>query len=739
MNTRPATVRGLRADCRGLATSIAYPVIRYRMSGWEHEFSGAKFTHLGDEPEYPARLSSHYGKWPGQLSAFACQGITTPDPSGKRALSLICQEDDEMTRTNTPWTLLSTTMFLAASLSLSGCGGSSSDPADDTTPSDNDEPTPATIVFEGKVTDEPIANADVRLLVDGKEFETSADENGQYTLEIRYGDLDPEALVEIRGTGTGDQDFVEFITVPGSLDSLLALSQATDEENQVRLTAADYRRMNVTNVSSTRYVLSREANDGEPFASELELIEAEDQINTTQLLEFSAMIKVFVDDPDASFSKTRVGNQKSFSKFEAGTTLTLLEDKEAREQSLEDVKTNHSDSFELATDEIINDEDVIASYDEESTPPVYRTHLNFRYGFIQGDYYEFDNDGRGFYANGSGSTGFDWTLDGSKVQITFDAPVTIEGFCRKEGFTHQVRCISEYDSFKLTMLDEGVTADALVIERSGTRSYPDEPGLDPESVDDKAEKTGTKPEGLDTYAADEFTGTTWAMPTAGMTSLRTDGAVAGSDRLAFTDETNGTGAALGTFNWSVSNDRVAVEFGDNSNVTYSRMKDDGTVVWTHALLQLPDESFISTVSPSVVKDPDYMPTGTELADRIYAQHGNSNQFQFQLDAGGTGANQRWDQEGNRLPDTKVDWQLVGTAPDQRIEISYWHDPDHDFFGREADCPSTACFKYHTRIWHLMAERNRRLQVEEILRWDFDGDGTVDQINRRPIFYGIENL
>jgi phosphatidate phosphatase APP1 len=72
------------------------------------------------------------------------------------------------------------------------------------------------LTLEGTVTDEPIANAQVSATVAGQTFTTTADADGNYSLDIEIEETDAaNAFITLNARGTGDQAIVEYTSLDG--------------------------------------------------------------------------------------------------------------------------------------------------------------------------------------------------------------------------------------------------------------------------------------------------------------------------------------------------------------------------------------------------------------------------------------------------------------------------------------------------------------------------------------------
>jgi hypothetical protein len=165
------------------------------------------------------------------------------------------------------------------------------------------------VTLVGIVTDDPVANAVVTVEAGEHVFETLTDSAGAYSvdLRIRTSDLDNDVLLTITGRGVGSQNGVELRSVVGRLGDILDQSGGDEV-----LTSDENRRLNVTHLSTARYLFATDNNGGAMPANASDLALAEAAIDIDELLDVAGLIKLIVDD---GFITIPTGE----------TTLSLLE------------------------------------------------------------------------------------------------------------------------------------------------------------------------------------------------------------------------------------------------------------------------------------------------------------------------------------------------------------------------------------------------------------------------------
>ena len=192
------------------------------------------------------------------------------------------------------------------------------------------------VVISGAVVDEPIPNALVTVIIGDLVFETVADGNGNYTIELEFKDNNLVAL--ITAVGTGDYSAVEFKSYLGDGESLQRAAGAdgiisSDENDNV----------NVTNISTAEYVLIADVlEEGGEVTSQEQLDEITSQLDVNEVLEIAAVIKAVVDEGAELPEGT-------------DTVLDLLLDKEATDDFVDDLLEENPDVINDLVQAIIDD------------------------------------------------------------------------------------------------------------------------------------------------------------------------------------------------------------------------------------------------------------------------------------------------------------------------------------------------------------------------------------------------
>ena len=266
------------------------------------------------------------------------------------------------------------------------------------------------LTLTGKVTDKPIAKATVTIEVGDKTFEAVADEQGNYSLPITVTDSTAIVKMTAKGSEAEGEGFIEFISIPGSFGSLI---ESAGDDNE--LSSDENFAMNVTNVTTAKFVLMTEANDGKEVSSLEEIQTAEKSISSDALLEVAAVIKLIVDNQEYNLPDT------------SSSLLDFVKAKDEYNSFVETVVAGNAQSNPLKTaiESIIDDKDLVEAVDVDAMSSLYYTIPDALPGFLArgGDAYEFEKDGTGRYVNDLAATAFTWlkNTDGD-IELTFPEP-----------------------------------------------------------------------------------------------------------------------------------------------------------------------------------------------------------------------------------------------------------------------------------------------------------------------------
>ena len=262
----------------------------------------------------------------------------------------------------------------AALVTLAGCGGSNSPT--------NVVPVPS-LMLSGVVTDNPVQDATVMATVNGQTF--TADQptglDGSYQIEISSSD--PDALVRLEAVDPSGQTRLSAI-----VDSYEAIEEAVEDPTEDE----DF---NITNITTAQEVLATRLTDDGSIDSKEELVDAVSRVETDDLLEVSAAIKLVVENIDGVTLPGDVADTLELAEAIVNGDSTFIED----------VEQSAPGALDDAIDLVLSDGNATIRWVANSVPGVYVSEDSASiFAFFAG--------GFGFtQSNGEGSAAtFDWQV-----------------------------------------------------------------------------------------------------------------------------------------------------------------------------------------------------------------------------------------------------------------------------------------------------------------------------------------
>ena len=282
--------------------------------------------------------------------------------------------------------------LIVAILFVAGCGSSSS--------SNNSAGNQETVTLSGSVTDRPIQDATVTATVDGQTFTADQPTASDGSYQIQISSDDPDALVRLEAVDPSGQTRLSAI-----VDSFEAIEEAVEDPSQDE----DY---NITNITTAQEVLATQNTEDGSIDSKEELIDAVARVQTDDLLEVSAAIKLVVDGVDGVTLPAGVDDTKDLAAAIVSGESTFIES----------VEQSAPGALDNAIDLVLSDGNATIPWDPDSVPGVYVSQDNAAI-------FAFLADGSGFaQPEGEGSgTMFDWQVDGDGLLELFYADSTGSG------------------------------------------------------------------------------------------------------------------------------------------------------------------------------------------------------------------------------------------------------------------------------------------------------------------------
>ncbi|KZN49896.1 hypothetical protein N476_17985 [Pseudoalteromonas luteoviolacea H33] len=260
--------------------------------------------------------------------------------------------------------------------------------------------------ISGKVTDQPIENANVKAQIGDKAFTAVANSLGEYTLAINL-EQGEEAyaneLVKLSATGQDKQSFVEFVSQLGSL-SQLSLAAGDDEV----LDAEEQFGVNVTNVTTAEFVLLSKFDDA--FNSNELLEQRKLSVSAKEKLDIATLLKAIVDNDTVDLPDGYA------------TTLELVKDENVATQYLAQLKEEQPELIERTIDALKSDTDLLQPAEIILDEVLWVTEPDFQYGIYFG--LELNDENTGYYISDERHE-VSWERENNRVVITFLEPVIL--------------------------------------------------------------------------------------------------------------------------------------------------------------------------------------------------------------------------------------------------------------------------------------------------------------------------
>ncbi len=514
-----------------------------------------------------------------------------------------------------------TVFALLLASQLAGCGGSSgsggsASPPPSTPPGGNEPPAPTmlSLKLEGRVTDEPIANAEVTATIGGETFTTTADENGDYSLDVEIEEESADAFVVLSARGVGAQSFVEFMSLAGSFQSLL--DQAGDDAT---LSSDEDFSTQITNVSTAEAVLLQQANGGNPVTSDAALLTLSNAVNAQDVLDLAAAIKLTVDNPD------------TYPMPEGQTSiLELALDATARTQFINEVYTKDPAAFASTQAAIVQDAGLakpISLEDDLSfTAALLSSDPDFSFNYT-GRIVHFDllEGGIGFTSSETYDVPLTWVLDGSKIVVTYESPIETISYdtenCVGDGGVRQVEAHYVSEGATIAFLSDKTVA----ITEANDITYADCASLEPRTgVTSTQARTILTMDSFSVIDIEEMIGEgqTFYVYDAAQGQVVADIAYLAADGTGTTRLTNQT------FTWSLDDTgkMISVDFADTTHAEYFSLRDidefASDIMWE---VRTPNDGPVYMgAGASVFLDPEYAiptPLTEEAVAGTYYQFG----------------------------------------------------------------------------------------------------------------------
>ncbi|TMP80025.1 hypothetical protein CWB73_12160 [Pseudoalteromonas phenolica] len=262
----------------------------------------------------------------------------------------------------------------------------------------------SSVTITGIVTDKPIVNANLTIFAGSASVNAFADETGRYTATFSVDESEADSLVQIRATGLGDQDNVEFVS---QLNSMNKLVEQAGEDGE--LISDENFGVNITNVSTAEYALL--TREGETFSTDEELQQALLNVDAEEKLKLAALIKIVVDNDDYELPEG------------VESTLDLVDDAATAAQFETEVNARDSEIIKKTEEEIKNDDDLVSG-NTGSLVGDYIIH-NPQYVTTAAYHLTLAEDGKGTVAAVNQVDISSWTNTDGNVELVLAVPLII--------------------------------------------------------------------------------------------------------------------------------------------------------------------------------------------------------------------------------------------------------------------------------------------------------------------------
>ncbi|KZN65042.1 PKD domain-containing protein [Pseudoalteromonas luteoviolacea] len=305
------------------------------------------------------------------------------------------------------------------------------------------------VTITGLVTDGPIPNAGLTIIIGDQNFELAADAEGKYTYTLDVDESMEDDLVRIRAKGGTTQSEVEFYS---QLPSFASIQSQAGEDGV--LDKDDNFGVNITNVTTSEYALiTKEV--GIPQSQSV-LNQALVGIDADEKLTLAALIKIVVDgEGDDAFDLPPGVN----------STFDLVSSQTAVDDLTNTINEQNPSLIDSTKNEIKDDGDLVDSGQTGITGDfLIGSTSRFEDLFLEAT---FSADNTGTFADYS-SGNITWTQnEQGLVSITFVGDVRSNGFPCTDSGGSQLVCQFKYKSATFSVIDENPIAKAISINFIG--------------------------------------------------------------------------------------------------------------------------------------------------------------------------------------------------------------------------------------------------------------------------------
>ncbi len=285
------------------------------------------------------------------------------------------------------------------------------------------------VALKGKVTDNDIPNAEVSVIIGDRQFTATADENGNYTVDLSVDDSLADSVITVTASGTEEQNQqnVELISNVSSVQN--AVDSAGEDgilDNEESST------VNVTNVTTVIDALMRDANGGEPVADAEDLDNLSHSYEPELVLPMSGCLKAVIDNglplPELPENPDGTSPRPLTNTAELARNLTGIS------QCITDIANDEDlELADLITD-VIQDPDLVSSgfdADDEGFESTY--YFKGPDGEFWGDRLKLNEDGTGEILNVAFRSDITWQANDSGLILTYPDGIKVGTYTDPNG------------------------------------------------------------------------------------------------------------------------------------------------------------------------------------------------------------------------------------------------------------------------------------------------------------------
>lgn len=592
------------------------------------------------------------------------------------------------------------------------------------------------IKLTGLVTDGPIANAEVTVVVGTQETKVIADANGQYEVELAIDDDISTDMVSIVAQGVETQGRARLISILGDVETLLSLANADGV-----LSSDELSDVNVTNLTTAKVALMQLLNNGNDPQDQASLVSLASKISLEQLFTLATAIKVAIDKaPDNAELALPDG---------IVDTLDLVSDVQASKAYISLIKT--SDEYVEAIQEILNDSNIFDESIFELAQVLYFAQDGIAINLAAADA---EQGKMGEILDNDGSTFFSYTTTPNSLVVSFgDTPYIYELGTEEQVIngeptevTYEITISSVI--FSLDTLDS--ISMTLESDFSGLKRYPENSQLSAEEVSFQETHQAITASNIIDFSIDEGMTTDYALPlplgffTADNLDILTI--------EQFTFEPNNTGVTRvseQSFTWNYvggeasSKQQVSVVFENGASLLYTQLTNSSSAKKYAVLLNDDQAERLVIADGGEIESED----GFDLASMpgIYElQEGmGENLYHFWFELWPTGKAytvSTFDNDNNGIisqDEVYVQYGDWSVDEDGELDITRWNEVNNPngsgCFG-ELDARDYACYLFNSRLLKRFAVDGDAYGLTNFHRFDLANQGSFDylQVSARKL-------